>query len=252
MSSVAVPMPSGIGKTDPGQLLKLLGIPAEKERTRKKETIPSQEMLRPVVSIVDDLVLLALQQRTANDFARVRQEVFPQYFAALRALGDLIRIVVPKHTIERLIAESFSEWEADFRELGASTIGADLRDRGLFTIWTLRKISDLSQQVSNLALSDGQKEAERDLAIKFAGYAVWTRFHLDCVVKSMHTKNPIYPEVVDGMVNGLRAAVDAYAWMRQAVDLRDASPEPELTPIPWDEDDELLLADSMRTISDAC
>jgi hypothetical protein len=46
----------------------------------------------------------------------------------------------------------------------------------------------------------------------------------------------------------LRAAVDAYAWIRQAVDLRAPVTEPQLSPVEWTPDDELLLNDSMRDL----
>jgi hypothetical protein len=244
-------MPAGIGKTNAGELLKLVGLPSETEHAAKQLSGSANELIRTVVSIIDGLVLCALEKRTAQDFVTARNEVFPQYFAAMRAMGDLIRIVVPQPARERLIAESLSELESDFRELGAQTFGSDLTDRGIFTVWTLRKISDLAQEIGKLPPPPKDNDTDSDIFTNFAFYGLWTRFHVDCLIKSMRSKKPIFPEVVEPIRDGLRAAVDAYSWIRQAVDLRAAGEEPELAPIPWDEEDEHLLVDSMRTIHES-
>jgi hypothetical protein len=247
MGSVAVALPKGFGKANLGEILKLVGLPSEIEREPKQLSGVAEELLRSVVSIVDGLVRRAMEARTAEDFISIRQEVFPQYYAAMRALGDLVRIIVPKHAMDRLIAESLSELEAEFRDHGVTAFGADLCERGLFTIWTLRKINDLAQEIMKAPLKEN-KGPDADMAITFASSAVWTRFHVDCLVKAMKTHKPVYPGVVEPIRDGLRAAVDAYAWIRQSLDSCAALPEPELATVPWDDEDECLLADSMNDL----
>jgi len=245
-------MPSGVGHVSLGDMLKLVSLPSESERAANKVSgSRAEELIRIIALVIDDLVGRAAEKRSAEDFAQTRAEVFPQYFAAMRALGDLVRIVVPVHAMERLMSESLSELEADFRDLGPAAFGSDLSDRGLFTIWTLRKIKDLAQEIGTLSPT-ADHAADVDMAMNFASFAVWTRFHIDCLVRSMRTKKPIYPELVAPIIDGLRGAVDAYAWIRQSIDLRVTIPEPELAPIPWDDEDESLLSDSMRTLSDPC
>jgi hypothetical protein len=64
----------------------------------------------------------------------------------------------------------------------------------------------------------------------------------------MRANKPIYPEVIEPIRDGLRAAVDAYAAIRQWADLRNPKQEPDLASMAWTEDDEVLLADSMRDL----
>jgi len=45
--------------------------------------------------------------------------------------------------------------------------------------------------------------------------------------------------------DGLRCAVDAYAWLRQAVDLYAPVEEVQLVPIEFDDEDRELTAESM-------
>jgi hypothetical protein len=248
-SSTALAVPDA-GRVSFGDLFRLVGLPSETERAAKQLSGSAEALTRSVTFVIDGLVVRAIESRTAEEFRKTSTEVFPQYFAAMHALGQLIRIIVPADALERLMSESLSELEADLRELGPSAFGSDLSARGSFTVWTLRKIKDLAQEFSEQRPSaDGQTDA--DLTMKFVTYAVWTRFHVDCLARSMHGKKPIYPEVVPQITDGLRAAVDAYAWIRQAVELRSQPElESDLAPIPWDEEDELLLRDSMRRIGD--
>jgi len=246
MGSAAVALP----RVSLADMLKLIGLPSEVSETEHTTEIMGRanDLVRTVVSVVDDLVSIAIEKRTADDFGSSRAEVFPQYFVAMRALGDLARIVLPKQTIERLSAEWFSGLEADFRELGAAAFGSDLTDRGIFTVWTLRKIHDLAQEIAVSPFPKENEVKDGELAMEFATKALWTRFHVDCLTKSMRGKRPIYPEVVEPIRDGLRAAVNTYACIRQWADLRHPRPEPQLGPIEWTSDDELLLIDSMSDL----
>lgn len=248
MGSAAIVLPPDIG-ANPRELLELVGLPSEVEHAPKRLSGSANELIRSVVSIIDDMILRTLKERTGADFAKVRSEIFPQYFAAMYALGALIRITVPIDDVDVLISQSLSELEADFREHGDATIGAELSRRGLFTVWTLRKINELAQEVVKSAVEGDDNKTDNELAKKFAIHAIWARFHTDCLIKSMHSGNPIFPDVVDSIIDGLRAAVDAYAWVRQGVELRLGEPEPELPPVKWDEEDEELLSDSMRDMT---
>jgi hypothetical protein len=245
MGSIAIAMPAGVGRVSLSDVLRLVGLPSETERAAKKIG-SGEELIRIIVAVIDDLVLRAVEKRSAEEFRRAREEVFPQYFEAMRAFGSLIRIVVPQHAMDRLISESLSELEADFRDLGPAAFGSDMANRGTFTVWTLRKIKDLAEEIGNLGPPPGHK-TDSEMAMKFAAYAVLSRFHVDCLVRSMRTGKPIYPEIREQIANGLRAAVDAYAWIRQAIDLRSPAQEPEII-IPWEEEDDYLLADSMNSL----
>lgn len=197
--------------------------------------------------MVDNLVSTVMETRAAADFQGIRSEVFPQYFVAMRALGDLAAIVLPRQTMERLSAEWFRELETDFRELGPSTFGLDLTERAMFTAWTLRKIRDLAQEMQSSECK-GSQGKDTELAFEFAGTALWTRFHLDCLTKSMRQNRPIYPELVGPIRDGLSAAVNTYASIRQWADLRNPRTEPDFGPLEWTQGDEELLTDSMRDL----
>jgi hypothetical protein len=244
VASVSMAVP----KTNWAELLKIIGLPTEKKQA-SKIVDDAGELVRSVVSVIDNLVAACIEKRTAEDFEAARSEFFPQYFVVMRALGDLTRIVLSKQTVERLVAESFSELEAEFREFGPSTFGTDLTDRGMFTVWTLRKIHDLAQEIVASPSLKQNESKDNEMAMEFVTLAVWNRFHVDCLAKSMRSKKPIYPDVVEPIRDGLRAAVSAYACVRQWADLRNPKPELDPGPIEWTQDDEDLLADSMKDLA---
>jgi len=228
----------------PSSLLDAVGLPSETDHAPKQLSGAANDVMRAAVSVMDDLVLSALEKRTADDFAKMREKVFPDYLAALIAFGLLINVAVPEAARERLIAESLSELESDFRNEGIAVFGENLRNRGLFTVWTLRKIVELGEELHKKA---AVQKVDEENTKKFIASAVWARFHVDCLVKSIRNKKPIFPEVVEPIADGLRAAVNAYAHIRQVVDA--GIPEPELAPMQLDAEDEAWLEDSFGDLA---
>ena len=246
MSCAAITVPKPV--INLGQLLRVIGLPTERDRPSGLVG-PANDVIREVVAVVDGLVVTSLDQRSATAFMQTREEVFPQYVAAITALGSLARIVMPKQAIERLSIESFSEMEADLRDHGNVTFGSDITDRGLFTVWTLRKIYDLAKEIENTEPPSENAAADSDKAREFVRFSLWNRFHVDILTKAIRTGKPIYPEVKIQVQDGLRAAVDAYSHIRQWVDIRKPIIEPAIADIPWTEDDEMALLDSMRDLA---
>jgi hypothetical protein len=213
-----------------------------------RQRIPKQawEIIRSIASILEDLVFLSLEKRTASEFSSIRTEVFPKYFEAMQALSSLTAIAVPAPVLERLSGEFFSEMEATCRERALDSFGAEVRDQLIFTIWTLRKTSDLCRAIVARPLPPESKDEDAELALKYAQYAVWARFHIDCILKSIETHRPIYPEVLESVIDGLRAAVNAYAWARRGLELRSPAPNPIVSPVEWDEQEQQLLDEATR------
>lgn len=229
-------------------LLELVGLPSETERATKQLSGSAKDFVRSVVSIVDSMVRRTIEERTSESFVKIRAEIFPQYFAAMVSLGSLLTVIVSPHDMDWMVTQSLSELEAEFREGGAAAFGLELRDRGIFTVYALRKISDLAGELKGASAPKVNRES-LDRAKNFAVKAVWSRFHIDCLIQSMRSRQPIFPDVTENIVDGLRAAVDAYAFLREEVDIRLGLPEPELPKVQPDADDRMFIADSMRDLA---
>ena len=239
-------MSSSIGivpRTSVGELLKVVGLPTKSDRT-----IGTNELIKEIVRLIDNQVSVTATQRTTEDFVKIRSEVFPNYVSAMMSLGSFAKIVLPEQKIDQMSWESFSEMEAEFRDHGVEILGSDLTERGLFTAWTLRKIHDLAREIVKSPLTAVSAEEDRDKAMQFIHMALWNRFHVDCLIRSIQTKQAIHPELVEPIQEGLRTVVNVYALVRQWADLLLPQVQSDVLAPEWTGDDELLLGDSMHDL----
>lgn len=224
--------------------LTVVGLPSK--QSARELSGSAAELFKGIKHVVDDLLLRAIDKRTAESFIAVRESVFGDYFKTMSALTNLALVMVPAPTLERLMSESFSELEADLREQGLARFGATARDQAVFTVWTLRKVARLGSVIASAPNVPEQLRTEdQQIAKQFALASRYSQFHLECLVASMHFNKAIHPEVLTEICDGLRVAVNAYGLIRQAVDLRVPRTEPNIAPYDWDEEDDDLLSSSM-------
>lgn len=242
----ALAVPQGFGFTSFGEQFAFLRLPSK--RTAKRLSVSTEELVKNIADIHNQMILGVIGKKTAAEFRAARDEVFPKFTHIMRAISDLARVVIPPQVIECLINESFSELEADFRTHG-DALGLAVRDQAIFTVWTFRKINSLMQLIMAQPAPESMRQQDEDFSSKFAFYALWTRFHLDCLTISMHCHKPIYPDVRDVIADGMRGAVNAYSWVKQGVELRNPVVEPVISPTEWDEEDQELLESSISDLS---
>ena len=130
-ATLAMVMPKNLGAIHVGEMLALPSLRSERQERRLSAT--ATQIIRDTESVVDDMLLVMIKQRSAAEFMAVRNEVFPKYFRAVRAVSDLARIMIPSQVLEIISAESFSETEAEFRDQGLAAFGTAVRDQALFS-----------------------------------------------------------------------------------------------------------------------
>jgi hypothetical protein len=225
-------------------LLTFVGVPSKK--SARELSVSAGELFQGIKRVLDNLLLRAIESRTAAEFEATRDAVFPDYYKTVAALSNLARVIVPAQVLDRLAVESFSELEADLREQGLARFGAVARDQAVFTVWTLRKTNRLISMIAAAGpVPEDQRTADKKFAVEFSLNSRYSQFHLDCLIASMHFDKAINPEVLTEICEGLRTAVNAYGLIRQGVDLRLTREEPVIAPYAWDEEDQELLASSM-------
>ncbi|MGI8992168.1 MAG: hypothetical protein ACR2I2_21635 [Bryobacteraceae bacterium] len=233
------------------ELLAFVGI-ADKQEVDLSAKI--NDLFRQVGQIKDGLIVAAIGKRTADEFTAAALKSFNDYARVLRAKSDLLQVILKndRAATEVLINQSLSELEADFRDHGEQRFGTAVSDQAAFTLWTIRKTANIiwklfDPNVMGVALSASSKKKSDALGSSFALYSSWAQFHLECLTASMRLNKAIYPDVIPAILDGLRSEVNAYAIAKQMVDLY-LPPVEETPDIPyqWDEEDDELLASSMR------
>jgi hypothetical protein len=243
----ALALPQGLGAIGVREPIPFVGFPSK--RSAKQLSGSAEELVGNIAAVIDQLMVSAIEKRTAVEFVAVWNEVFPNYTRIMCALGALSKALIPPLVLEQVTADSLCEMEAEFRDHALVAFGSAIRDQALFTVWTLRKINDLAQRLSSAELTQDDKCKDKEFASSFIYHGLRMRFHLDCLLTSMKHKRPIYPEILASISDGLRSGVDAYAWIRQCVDLRIKTEEPVLPFAELDEEDREFIDASARDMA---
>lgn len=227
-----------------------LGALFEPSMTRETTLISSEEsLIARLVSVLDRQLLAALECRTAAEFKLVREKVWPRYIRALRALSDTVSNLESDDEIELRGNEALSLISHDLEKQRGSRFGDKLIDQAMFTMWTLGKIRLLSREICS-AGKPCDSRADKALASDYHAHSLWAQFHMDCILTAIKFRRDVPAEIQETLCDGLRALVNAYVIMKAGLALRtkDINALPAVN-LPWDEEDERLLASSMREIN---
>jgi hypothetical protein len=227
----------------------LASVAVRSKQSTRHLGAPASEVFKGAREAVDDFLLTAIETRTEAEFRQVFKAVFPKYVGITMALGAFANAMVPSEVMNRMARESICELESEFREKAAAAFGASVKDQALFTIWTLRKISDLLTQISPSKADSSKRKEMRDYFENFILNAIRANFCLACLKMALHLNRPIYPEVMEGIMDGLRAMVNAYAWARRGIALLAPGIEQNSEADLSDAEDDELLRSSMQDMT---
>jgi hypothetical protein len=208
-----------------------------------------ERLLKELSSMLDRQLLAALDCRSVSEFAKVRAEVWPKYCRALRALSDTIRNMAHERDIDRVAKMAMESFGADLQKQRGTRFSDQLTDQAVFTLWTLGKIRTLSFSLTEPTAAE-LRGTDLQLCHEYRLCSLWAQFHMDLVVASINFHKAIPEDIQGAICDGLRAVVNAYAIMKEAYALRNPRAErPAAMGLPWDEEDEQLLAASMRDMN---
>ena len=199
----------------------VLSFLASRSKSSARAMTPSAtEVFKGCSDIIRQVLRRTIETRNAGEFDRVFDSEFPNYMALSMAMSQVAIAIVPKLVLERLTRESICELEADFREKGLANFGAAVRDQAIFTVWTLRKINELVTQIVAIKVDDSKQKKDAECSSKFTFHTLHAYFSLDCLSVALDMGQPVYPEVLEELINGLRSMVNAYAWARRGLEAR--------------------------------
>ncbi len=236
----------------------LAGIPQETPKrfrfaslpTRRsaEKTSPSKfQLLKGLSEIHDDLIRTVIAQTSKEDFDTARRSLFGSYQRLTRSLCELIPVAFDAATVERLSTDSLNELHEKFAVECLPRFGETTRDQATFTVWIFQKIASLMDEIEKLGPPpDELLERDIGMARDFGNLHGWAQFHMDCLTEAIHIDKPLSQEILDEVVDGLRAAVNAHSIIKQAVMIRRVQVK-EGSPIEigWDEEEQELLDSSM-------
>ena len=208
-----------------------------------------ERLIGELVSVLDRQLLSAVDARSEPEFVAVRKNVLPRYVRALRALHDTATNLVSDDVVDQLSDSVMAALATDLQKQELR-FGKRLIEQAEFTLWTIRKMRTLSREICKAGdASTDKRQTDISLANEYCSASWWAQFHLDMLFAAMKYDRPIREKIREAVCDGLRAAVDAYAIMKDALLLRlPAAEQASPGALPWDSEDEQLLASSMRDV----
>jgi len=229
----------------------ILSFLASRSKRSARALSPSAaDVFRGCSDAVRQLLCAAVEARNEEEFDHLFESEFPKYVGLVLAMSNFASAVVPKPLIERLTRESICEMEADFRDKGMAVFGTVIRDQALFTVWTLRKINELVTRINAVKPSEAKRKDDVECCANFNLNTLRAQFCLDCLITALDSGQAVYPEVLESLMDGLRAMVNAYAWARRGLEARIPTQEPNLSVTEVDEDDRQLMDASLAEASE--
>jgi hypothetical protein len=217
---------------------------ASEKNLRRSE----QELVRELVAVLDKQLLKVIDSRSKTEFATTRDSVWPRYVRALRALHDTVANLVPDNVYEMISHAVIDDLSADLQQEGSQRLGGKVIEQSIFTLWTMQRIRQLGREIVDAGkLPPKYRSKDKALFEEYYGTSLWAQFHLDMVFCALKFDRPLCEDIHDLICDGLRASVNAYAVMKDALRLRQPSVEDTaIENLPWDEEDDELLASSME------
>jgi len=212
--------------------------------------ISSDKMLiLELASMLDTQLLAVLESRTKSEFAETRRKIWPKYIRSARALSDTVNNLMSESQIAIIAEVAINTLKEDLEKQHGIRFDEKLIDQTMFTLWVMIKIRSMGRKIHD-AGEPSDMDADLKLNRDYQLHLLWTQFHIDCVVAAMKFRKSVPGDVQEVICEGLRTAVNVYAIMKDALRLRRPELQASLeAALPWDEEDEELLASSMRDMN---
>lgn len=218
MSTLAATVSSSLARG----FLGISSIVTKSENSASKELGATKELVNNMSELITQILVQMISTRSAEEFRKLRNEVFDVYLSTLKTLHGILLTFVPSQSIEVLAAQSFSRLESEIKDQADEMFGSVIAEQMAFTVWSFRRTSALTNLLIASPLPPEHKEENARLANDFSSTLAWAQLHMQCLTTAMDRHQTIYPEVLVEISEELRSAVDAYALARTALGLRSS------------------------------
>jgi hypothetical protein len=213
----------------------------EKSAIRKLQQ-PIADISSRLNEQMDDLVVTTLCAPTLEDFLAIRGKALRSYRRLVVALSNTLRAKVNEVDLPILLEESFEVLESEIPAKAEEYFGEDTAEEIRFSLSTLRSAYRWIPHLMAAPVPPDRKNDDREISHNFFLSSTMAQFHLDALRITLWENYALIPEVVHELLQGLRQSVMTYAYVREALDLRnhlDAryAEKPQMS---WDADDETL------------
>jgi hypothetical protein len=159
---------SGIEGLDGGGTLKhpVLAVPTR--QSAQQISAKADHAIRGVVSLMEDILATVVDSHKGDAF----DEGFPAYSQMLLACSAIMRQTITPTVMQRVVWQSLLEKEGEFRQKGIPVFGEAVTEHAIFTVWSMRKIGDLIEQIFQAPELKSQSLEDKEFCKRYTYHAI--------------------------------------------------------------------------------
>lgn len=192
---------------------------------------------------MDKITARLVASKSKTEFDATRKTVFSDYANLCAILANSFSVFADKSVRDLASSQAFQYVIHQFATQGKETLGADVLGEVIFCLTTLKRAYRLVSQIGDTEAPEEFQKKDRKLASDFDGSALWAQLHAECLRFAIRRRIGLNEQVLAEILEGMRASVMAYSYVRQGVELRTTR-QPFLSSIEQDEEDRELLEES--------
>jgi hypothetical protein len=206
-------------------------------------------IVRLIFSEKKRIVNIVAGSKGRDEYLELRAKFFPVYLNLASMLSNSFSTAEP---VLRDIAvrEAFQQVTAQLEVEGKGKLAEGDLEEAKFCVDTLRRSFRLLGVIHKHGeVAPDAPEVDRSLALKFNATAVYSEFHLNCLLFGLQHCETMDAGILGAMLEGMRSSVMAYSYVRQGVALRQAPQQQASLRMSLDDEDRELLAESFAELS---
>jgi hypothetical protein len=214
-------------------------------RPQQASLLPSgaSKIVIIVLREMDKICARLVATKSRAEFETARRTVFPDYANLCSILSNSFSTFADKTVREQANTQGFQHVINQFKTHGREALSAAVIGEVIFCVTTLKRAYKLVSRIDEINVPLELKEKDNKLASEFNIYTVCAQLHTDCLRFALGRRIGLNEEVLEELLEGMRASVMAYSYVRQGLELRTTR-EPFLSSFEQDDEDRELLEES--------
>jgi hypothetical protein len=196
-----------------------------------------------VLREMDKISARLVASKSKTEFDAIRKTVFSDYANLGAILSNSFSAFADKSVRELANSQAFQYVINQFKTQGRDALSADVLGEVIFCVTTLKRAYRLASQIGDKKAPEEFQEKDHKLASNFNSNTLWAQLHTECLRFAIRRRTGLNEEVLVEVLDGMRASVMAYSYVRQGLELRTIR-EPFLSSVEQDEEDRELLEES--------
>ena len=214
-----------------------------KESDFRQLRVGFAEIAERISKQLDEIASRLLGVTCVEEFDPLRSQEFASYMRLCTAFTNVALTVIDQNEFAHILQDSLVKTESKFAASAHAYLGDEDYREALFSITNLRSAQRLLPAlIIHSPMNADDRCRDRELAKLYVTANVWANMHLHCLQLAIEKNQLVAQEILNRLLEGLRQSLMAYAYAREALDLRGVNQAryANALDVIWDAEDEAL------------